>query len=640
MLELLPTVLPPFLGLAAVAYAGLAVRVSRSGPQYANSMVSFLMFLFAGLVLGAAFSYGATTANIYSIGRVFSFFSAGFIPIAFYTIYREYTVGAPNALFIVMLSVIPVATTGLALTNSWHNILWVVTETAAGLQFSDVSEHPWYMRVYAPFVYGLIGFSAVALAGRLPSIAMAHRKTVSLLLVCGMLPFVVSIANTFFGMGPPDFPFAIVVLTLLWPFFAYLSVKVRVHEFSPLAYQTLFNHVRDPIFVIDNDQCIICANHAAQELLGAEEKALIGCLLWEDFPVARAILEQARELDMTQTLRIDTNTTYEVSVGPLSGPRGQDMGMVVVCRDVTDRRNVLSKLADSEHLIRTLIETSSNGILRFKRDESDPQHKFRCVFANRSAQTFIDDGKGTLVGMPLEKLEQLDPERLLKHFTTEELPSQQVSFETSAWGDDGENWLRVVAEPVGEDISVTLVDITQRKRHEDKMLSDALQDPLTGILNRRGFEKEGVTSLRNCSEGAVLYLDLNQFKTINDRFGHQAGDALLKAFGHRLGFCLRPEDTLGRLGGDEFAIVLPDVTVEDVRHIAERLVQTSSEAYIIQGQEIKCTASVGIALLPKHGEELWHLLSVADQAMYEAKSISDEDAANDPAAYVDAATAH
>jgi diguanylate cyclase (GGDEF)-like protein len=136
----------------------------------------------------------------------------------------------------------------------------------------------------------------------------------------------------------------------------------------------------------------------------------------------------------------------------------------------------------------------------------------------------------------------------------------------------------------------------------------------------------------------VLYLDLNQFKSINDRFGHTAGDTLLKAFGHRLEFCLRPEDILGRLGGDEFAIVLPGVSVADAKHIAERLVGTASDAYIIQGKEITCSASVGIALMPQHGEELWHLVSVADAAMYGVKNRSDE-AANDRAAYVEAATA-
>lgn len=136
-----------------------------------------------------------------------------------------------------------------------------------------------------------------------------------------------------------------------------------------------------------------------------------------------------------------------------------------------------------------------------------------------------------------------------------------------------------------------------------------------------------------------MYLDLNHFKSVNDRFGHQAGDALLKAFGHRLEFCLRPEDILGRLGGDEFAIVLPGVSVEDAKHVAQRLVETASEAYIIQGEEINCTASVGISLMPRHGEDLWHLVSVADQAMYNAKAISDEDAANDRAAYVEATIA-
>ncbi len=635
----LTTLVPPLLAVAGVLYAGLAVRVARSAPHNPSNPISLFLFLMAGLVTGAAFSYGATDPVLYGIGRVLSFTSAGFAAVMFYVIYREYTVGQPNWPVILMLSVVPMATMGLALTNPLHHMIWTVVETGSGLRFSDITDHYWYNHVYAPFTYGLIAFSTLGMALRLPTMAAAHRKTIVMLLGGALLPYAVSIGNTFLGMGPPEFPFTASTIALMWPFFAWVSLKLRVYDFSPVAYQTLFNHVRDPIFVMDNEQRIICANQAAQQLLKGTEDELIGRRLWEDFPEARAILEQAKELDLTQTLRMDTNHVYEVSVSPLQDRRGQSLGMVVVCRDVTDRRKALSQLADSEHLVRTLIETSSNGILRFARDENDANRKYRCVFANRAAETFAGDGPGTLVGMPLEKLEQLDPERLLRHFNAEERPVAQTSFEVRTDGDTEDKWIRVVAEPVGDDFSVTLIDITQRKRNEDKMLADALRDPLTGVLNRRGFEQEGTSRIRRSSVGAVLYLDLNQFKTINDRFGHQAGDALLKAFGHRLEFCLRPEDVLGRLGGDEFAIVLPGVGVEDVKHIAERLVQTASEAYIIQGQEIKCTASVGIALMPKHGEELWHLLSVADDAMYAAKSIPAEEAANDRAAYVEAATA-
>jgi diguanylate cyclase (GGDEF)-like protein/PAS domain S-box-containing protein len=553
-----------------------------------------------------------------------------------YLIYREYALGPPSRAVLGALCIIPVVSTVLAVTNPLHETLWAVVTSDEGVSFTQMTDHAWFNRVHAPFVYGLFAYAVLMLAGRLPTIARAHRGQVVLLLTAAGLPFAVSVGNTLLGIGPVDFPLTSSTLVVLLPLYWWAAISLRVHEFSPLAYQTMFDHMRDPIVVLDRAERIISANRAAQALLDKSEYELTGRLLREELPQARNLLENALGLDTTQTMRMSPDRYFELTATPLIGPAGQDQGTVVVCRDVTERNEALRALADSEHLIRSLVEHSSNGILRFARDA---ERRFRCVFANRAAERFVGTETGTLVGMPLAKLELLHPERLLAQFDADAEHPGAVSYEMAIDGADGEKWLRIVGEPVGTDFSVTLIDITQRKHNESKILADALHDPLTGVLNRRGFEAEAGARLKECDAGAVLYLDLNQFKSINDRFGHQAGDALLKAFGHRLEFCLRPEDVLGRLGGDEFAIVLPGVSVEDAKHVAERLVETASEAYIIQGQEIECAASVGIALMPTHGCELWPLIGAADQAMYNAKAISQDDAADDRAAYVEAAIA-
>ena len=639
MIETLSSILPAAFGLASALYLWIAVRVSRALSDHSNNAVSYFLFLIGMMIAGSAFTYGTSDPSIYGIGRTLTFLSAGFLPVVLYSIYREFTIGRPPALLLVALSIVPTLSTLLAMTNPLHQMIWSVVETNGELRFTNAGDHLWFNRVHAPFAYGLFGYSIIALAGRLPSIALAHRRKVVLLLICALLPFAVSVGNTVLKIGPPSFPFTSLTLVLLLPLYWWASLALRVYEFSPLAYQTMFDHVRDPIIVLDKSQRIISANQPAQQLLKSPEPELIGEKLWEDLPEAQAVLDHGKDRDLTQTVRMESDRYFELNSAPLTGPSGQNQGTVVVCRDVTERKQALRALADSEHLIRSLVENSSNGILRFARSEREEQERFRCTFANRAAERYLQDGNGTLVGMPLDKLTLLDPDRLLGQFGGDNPAMTNVSYETELEQADGAIWLRIVCEPVGRDFSVTLIDITQRKRNENKILADALRDPLTGVLNRRGFEKEASLGIQNHVQGAVLYLDLNQFKAINDRFGHQAGDALLKAFGHRLEFCLRPEDILGRLGGDEFAIVLPGVSLEDAKHVARRLVETASEAYIIQGQEIECVASVGIALMPAHGDELWHLVSVADQAMYKVKLLGREEASNDPAAYIEAAIA-
>ncbi len=164
----------------------------------------------------------------------------------------------------------------------------------------------------------------------------------------------------------------------------------------------------------------------------------------------------------------------------------------------------------------------------------------------------------------------------------------------------------------------------QLEHYSSALESLALHDALTGLPNRRLlFDRLSLSiahARRNSGSMAVMCLDLDGFKQVNDSMGHDAGDALLLAVANRLMDAVREEDTVARLGGDEFVIGLWEASHADaVARLAEKVVQSVSPPYRIQGRDVHITVSVGVAMYPTHGEEVETLLKSADLALYEAK---------------------
>ena len=162
------------------------------------------------------------------------------------------------------------------------------------------------------------------------------------------------------------------------------------------------------------------------------------------------------------------------------------------------------------------------------------------------------------------------------------------------------------------------------RNHGIMLKTLALRDPLTGLANRRlladRMSMAMVHARRNKSAMAVVYLDLDGFKQINDTLGHGAGDVLLNRVAERLVATVRGEDTVARLGGDEFVIVLWHVSgTDDASMVALKVIEALSQPYDIEGHTVSVTASAGVSIYPAHGEDADTLIKSADLALYQAK---------------------
>ncbi len=302
-------------------------------------------------------------------------------------------------------------------------------------------------------------------------------------------------------------------------------------------------------------------------------------------------------------------------------------GWVATMEDMTERRELEQERDRNYAFLRQIIDHIPSQItVKDARDR-------RYLLANRVAETQFGLPRSAIVGktaadiFPRESAEIIaaDDDRTLQ--SGDGLFLDEHSWESQGLGRRFITSKRIgIRDQNGEARYIINVvdDVTDRRRADEKIAHLAHYDPLTDLPNRVLFREQVERELRRASRGeefALLYIDIDEFKGINDSLGHHVGDELLKVVAGRLKSCIRETDLVARLGGDEFAVIQTSIGgVDDVVRFVKRIHEAIRQPYHCGGHQLSTDASIGIAVAPRDGTDLDQLIKNADLAMYGAKS--------------------
>ncbi len=391
------------------------------------------------------------------------------------------------------------------------------------------------------------------------------------------------------------------------------------------------------VTVTDVDGTIVYVNPAEAEMHGWHPDDLVGKDVRVFAAESHAMPMTAEQLKaITSWNRETVNVRRDGKVFPVQlmsdvvrDPEGSIIGIVTTCEDITRRKEAESALRASEERYALAARGANDGLWDWEVQRRRAYYSSRWKSILGYEEVEVD---GT-IDWWFERIHPEDRDRVQAELELH-LEGQSEHFESEhrvLGGDGAYRWVLVrglaVRDADGSPYRMagSLTDISARKRVEETLARDALYDALTGLPNR-GFLSSLLERAarrvrrRKDYQFAVLFLDVDRFKVVNDSLGHETGDQLLTGIAQRLERCLRPGDVVARLAGDEFCILVDGIgELGDAIRVAERVHHELKTPFVLNGHRVFATVSIGIAT-SESGEGGEHLLRDADTAMYRAKA--------------------
>jgi len=380
-------------------------------------------------------------------------------------------------------------------------------------------------------------------------------------------------------------------------------------------------------FTFFNDSMCRALGYSKEELMGMNNRQYTdqenAKRLFQAFSKAYRTGEPGSVCDHEIIRKNGTQRYVEASFSLKRDSSGHPIGFRGIVRDITERKQFERILQQERETFFSILQKEPYGALLINTDET-----FLYVNPEFTAITGYTI-KDVPTGREWFRKAYPDPEyrhKIIAVWKEDIIPRKGVDRVWSVVCKNGEVKEIEFKLTFLDDgrVIVMLSDVTERKRTEEELAYKATHDLLTGLPNRMLFKDRFSVAMAQAQRFqkklAVIFLDLDRFKEVNDTLGHDAGDGLLCAAGNRLIDLVRKTDTVARMGGDEFLLLLPNIErVEDVIAIAQKVLEGFRQPFIVGGHEVSISTSIGIAIYPDDGTDVDTLVSRADKAMYHAK---------------------